>query len=176
MDKLLPQNRLPNRKSKEVYELIRKQDIMSKIDLLEQSSMTGSTLTRTLEEMTAQGLLVEAGLGESTGGRRPILYRTNPLYAYVVGIEISRLSSKLILCDLHMNKLETKRWLMTEKNDARCTADRTGLFHGSMLSGHAIEASAILGIGIGAVGPLDFAAGMILSRCIFPLRAGATCL
>ncbi len=50
--------RISNRKAKEVYELITRQTTVSKIDLLEQSGMTVSTLTRLLEELTSQGLIL----------------------------------------------------------------------------------------------------------------------
>ena len=106
--------RISNRKAKEVYELITRQTTVSKIDLLDQSGMTVSTLTRLLEELTSQGLILESGFGASTGGRRPILYEKNPAYAYIFGVEISRTLSKLVLVDLGMNKLETKSWAMTE--------------------------------------------------------------
>lgn len=66
--------RIPNRKAKEIYERICRQTTVSKTELLEQSGMTVSTLTRLLEELTIQGLILESGFGASTGGRRPILY------------------------------------------------------------------------------------------------------
>ena len=75
--------------------------------------MTVSTLTRLLEELTIQGLILESGFGASTGGRRRILYEKNPAYAYVFGLEISRTLSKLVLVDLGMKKLDTRSWTMT---------------------------------------------------------------
>jgi predicted NBD/HSP70 family sugar kinase len=160
--------RIGSRKHKEIYDLIRRHGIISKIDLLEQSQMTGSTLTRTLEELTSHNWLLEAGLGESTGGRKPILYQTNPTAGYVFGLDISRMVSKLILCDLHMNKLDSCSWTM----DASMTPMK--LLHAitdaiaSILSKHAISPASVLGMGIGAVGPLDRFSGTILEPLYFP--------
>ncbi|TBL81693.1 ROK family protein [Paenibacillus thalictri] len=164
------QDRIATRKNKEVYDLIRKQGIVSKIDLLEQSKMTGSTLTRTLEELTSQNLIVEAGLGESTGGRRPILYQTNPAYAYVLGLEISRITSKLVLCDLHMNKLESKKWQMTETMTPEQLFGEITLAIRSMMVRRGISEKDMLGLGIGAVGPLDRVQGTILEPLYFPAQ------
>ena len=111
--------RIPNRKAKEVYELITRQTTVSKIDLLDQSGMTVSTLTRLLEELTSQGLILESGFGASTGGRRPILYEKNLAYAYIFGLEISRTLSKLVLVDLGMNKLESNSWDNDRGHDPR---------------------------------------------------------
>lgn len=162
------QDRIGSRKHKEIYELIRRQGIMSKIDLLEQSQMTGSTLTRTLEELTAQGWLLEAGFGESTGGRRPILYQTNPAAGYVFGLDISRLRSQLILCDLHMNKLDARSWAMNESMTPARLLQEIAEAAASMLAGHDIAADQVLGMGIGAVGPLDRTLGLILKPIHFP--------
>jgi predicted NBD/HSP70 family sugar kinase len=162
--------RIPNRKAKEIYELICRQRAISKTELLEQSGMTVSTLTRLLEELTAQGFILESGFGASTGGRRPILYEKNSAYAYIFGLEISRTLSKLVLVDLGMNKLDDRSWTMTAEmtpevlirfivNEAR-----------SMMERHGITKSMLLGIGVGAVGPVDRLSGMILEPAYFQAK------
>jgi predicted NBD/HSP70 family sugar kinase len=161
-------DRIGSRKHKEIYELIRRQDTVSKIDLLEQSQMTGSTLSRTLEELTAENWLLEAGYGESTGGRRPILYQTNPTAGYVFGLDISRLTSKLIFCDLHMNKLDSKSWNMNESMTPGRLLQEIADAAAGMREKHQIGPEAVLGMGIGAVGPLERFSGTILEPLYFP--------
>ncbi|MDR6554199.1 ROK family protein [Paenibacillus qinlingensis] len=160
--------RISNRKAKEVYELITRQTTVSKIDLLEQSGMTVSTLTRLLEELTSQGLILESGFGVSTGGRRPILYEKNPAYAYIFGLEISRTLSKLVLVDLGMNKLETKSWTMTEVMTPAVLLPLIAEEAKHMLVKHGLDISQVLGIGVGAVGPVDRISGVILEPSYFP--------
>jgi predicted NBD/HSP70 family sugar kinase len=160
--------RISNRKAKEVYELITRQTTVSKIDLLDQSGMTVSTLTRLLEELTSQGLILESGFGASTGGRRPILYEKNPAYAYIFGVEISRTLSKLVLVDLGMNKLETKSWAMTEVMTPEVLIPLIVQEAQRMLAQHGIQTSELLGMGIGAVGPVDRLSGVILEPSYFP--------
>lgn len=160
--------RISGRKAKEIFEQIRKVGTVSKIDLLEKSGLTGSTLTRTLEELTAQELILEAGFGDSTGGRRPILYTVNPHYAYVFGLDISRMYSKLVLFDLQMNKLEAKRWIMTESLTPDALLDNIVESAREMLTAHDIPINKVLGMGVGAVGPLDRVTGTILEPLYFP--------
>lgn len=162
------EQRIVGRKAKDIFEQIRKVGTVSKIDLLEKSGLTGSTLTRTLEELTAQGLILEAGFGESTGGRRPILYTINPQYAYVFGLDISRITSKLMLFDLQMNKLETKSWVMTESLTPDVLLDDIVAAAREMLAVRGIPLDKVLGMGIGAVGPLDRVSGTILEPLYFP--------
>lgn len=167
MERIEIGQRIAGRKHKEIFEQILKIGTVSKLDLLDQSGLTGSTLTRTLEELTAQGLIVEAGFGESTGGRRPILYETNPDYGYIFGLEISRMHSKLVLFDMHMNKLESTNWAMTEQVTPSVLLNSIILSVNQMLSKRSIPHQAVIGMGIGAVGPIDHSSGTILEPLYF---------
>ncbi|GIP31537.1 ROK family protein [Paenibacillus sp. J2TS4] len=149
-------------KAKSIFRLIRKQQKVSKQHLLEQCEIPVSTLTRILEELTAQGWIRETGLGESTGGRRPILYEVNPEYGYLFGLEISRLYARLVLCDLQTNKLAERSWSMTREATPQYVMDRAANEVESLLREGNISLSAVLGLGIGAVGPVDRERGMIL--------------
>ena len=99
--------RFSSRKAKDVYEWIRKRGTISKQEIKELSGLTTSTLTRILEELVESRLIVEVGLGDSTGGRPPILYQTNASYAYIFGLDISRVNVKLILCNMHLQKIDS---------------------------------------------------------------------
>jgi predicted NBD/HSP70 family sugar kinase len=153
---------------KKIYALIHKHRIVSKTDLLRLSGMTTSTLTRTLTDLSEQGFIQEVGLGESTGGRKPILYQIHPDYAYVFGLEISRSVSKLILFDLRLSVLDSVLWRMTEEmTPDRLLEEVKQAVHRMMQRQH-LSNDRILGIGIGAVGPLDRKKGIILDPLYFP--------
>lgn len=164
---LLIQEIIANPRAKEIYFTVRKHGTVSKQSLLEESGLTISTLTRILDELLSLGLLVEVGFGESTGGRRPTLYETNPSYAYLLGLEISRTHSKLVLMDFHLKLLDEYTWSM----DASLTPERLmGLLQQQaldMLAAASIELRQVAGLGIGAVGPLDRRAGVILNPARF---------
>jgi predicted NBD/HSP70 family sugar kinase len=161
------QERITNPKAKEIYHLIRKHGTVSKVVLQEQSRITVSTLTRILEELVQQGFIVEVGYGESTGGRRPILYETNEDYSYVFGLEISRVSSKLVLCDMHLNVLESKQWVMDRLMTPDILFSQVKSAGHDMLNKRGLGTQHLLGMGIGAVGPLDRHQGIILDPLYF---------
>lgn len=160
---MVPSDVINGKKAKEVYELIRRRGVISKMDLKEMSGLTVSTLTRLLDDLTEHQLIIEVGLGESTGGRRPILYRTNPQFAYVFGLEISRTNSKLVLCDLHLNKMDTAVWKMDDTMTPTRLIQEMVIAVKHMLHKHNISETSVLGMGIGAVGPLDRMTGTILN-------------
>ncbi|WP_281889144.1 ROK family protein [Paenibacillus sp. YYML68] len=156
------------RKAKDIYEHIRRKGVVSKLELLDKSGLTGSTLTRTLEELTSQQLIREAGFGESTGGRRPILYTINSDYAYVFGMDISRMHTKLMLFDLEMKQLEARVWSMNERMTPDVLLGEVAAEAEAMLTRRGLHSEQVLGMGIGAVGPLDRQHGVLLEPLHFP--------
>ncbi len=164
------EQRIPGQKHKNIYELVRKQDTVSKIELLEQTKWSVSTMTRTLEELVEQGLIVEAGFGESSGGRRPILYKINPVYGYVFGMEISRSYSMLTLFDMNMTRIDSRRWPMNEGMTPEILIQEVVYTAHNMLAVYGISNTSVLGMGIGAVGPVNRFTGTIIDPPYFPAK------
>ncbi|TLS53285.1 ROK family protein [Paenibacillus antri] len=161
-------DRIGNAKAKTIYGLVRKYGTVSKQLLQEQSEMKGSTLTRLLEDMTADGWIEEVGFGESTGGRRPILYRLRAEQGYVFGLDISRIHSRLVLCDLSFRKLDSRVWKMTASSTPEVLIQHMTEAMEHMLDIHGIPKERLLGVGVGGVGPLDRQKGVITNPLYFP--------
>ncbi|CAM4020720.1 ROK family protein [Cohnella lubricantis] len=160
-------HRLPSPK-RMVYFDIAERGTVSKAELLGRFSLSGTSMTRLLEEMTAEGLILASGFGPSSGGRRPILYETNPAFGYFCGLEISRFHSALGLFDMRMNPLSFVRWRMDEKMTPQALADRVAGAVQAALREQGIKQEQVLGFGIGSVGPLDRESGIILQPLHFP--------
>lgn len=163
----LRSHRLPSPK-KMVYYDIAERGTASKAELLGRFSLSGTSLTRLLEEMAAEGLILASRLGPSSGGRPPILYETNPDYGYYFGLEISRFHSSLGLFDMRLNPLSFVRWRMDESMTPPALADRVAEAARAALRERGIEPGRVLGVGIGSVGPLDRENGIILQPLHFP--------
>ncbi|GGA27979.1 ROK family protein [Paenibacillus physcomitrellae] len=155
---------------KMVYDRIARQNDISKAELLEEFKLTSSSLTRMLEELVEDSWIFEAGFGQSTGGRKPILYRINPLRRVIFGLEISRLSSSLGLYDLNLTPLAYHKWPMDETMTPERLVEVIGESAAEMLKEHGLDQSQVEGMGIGAVGPLDRKAGIILNPEYFPAK------
>ncbi|GEM_PF-243831 len=150
-----------------IYSHIAERGTVSKAELLERYSMTSSTLTRLLEEMVSEKLIEASGFGPSSGGRRPILYETNPHYGYFFGLEISRFSSTLGFFDVRMNPMSLTRWRMDEAMTPERVVDHASAMMKAILNDHKIDSSQVVGVGIGAVGPLDRERGIIVKPRYF---------
>ncbi|MFD1174959.1 ROK family protein [Paenibacillus puldeungensis] len=153
---------------KAIYERVARQSgSISKAKLMEEFMLTSSSLTRLLEELTNEGWIREAGLGPSTGGRKPYLYQVNPLHRVIFGLEISRLYSALGLYDMELNPLAFCRWSMDEGMTPRRLVQYVSGKISSMLEEHGLDREKVAGIGVGAVGPLDRGKGLILNPLYF---------
>lgn len=158
-----PSDRLQGQKLRDVFSLISQYKQMTKQELMDKSGLTSSTLTRILEELLGIGIISADEYGESTGGRRPIIYRVNAQYGYVFGLDISRAASKLLLCDLQMNIIEARSWPMDKQTTPEYLLPEIADEINQIMTQHHIDHRMVIGVGIGAVGPLERGEGIILN-------------
>ncbi|MFP4289471.1 MAG: ROK family protein [Bacteroidales bacterium] len=93
---------LKERSHKIVFSLIRSQGEVSGADLARQIDMQPSSLVYILRHLKGKGLIELSGYGSSTlkGGKRPVLWRVNPGYGNILGIEVMRNAIRGVLVDL----------------------------------------------------------------------------
>ena len=147
----------------EVLHFIANRKEVSKLELQEQLHVTSSTLTRMLQELTDEQLIVQSGYGPSRGGRKPILYTLNAQYRYIIGIEISRFYTVLGLFDMRLKPISVTRWRMDSSMDPESYFDYVNQNINSFCKDHQLSRDQIIGAGVGAVGPLDRKQGIILN-------------
>ncbi|WP_017814743.1 MULTISPECIES: ROK family protein [Paenibacillus] len=152
---------------KAVYDLIASRRDIAKADIMEHFRLTSSSLTRLLDEMTREGWIMESGFGQSTGGRRPILYQINAGARYILGLDISRIYSVLGLYDMEMKPLELLRWNMDEQMTPQRLVEHVGRQTHELLLRHQLDREQVIGMGVGAVGPLSREQGRILNPLYF---------
>ncbi|MGO4373075.1 sugar kinase, partial [Paenibacillus sp. MCAF20] len=150
-----------------IYMHVAQHGMTSKAELMPVSGMTSSSLTRLLDEMLTDKLLLTFQ-GQSSGGRKPILYDINPNYGYFFGLDISRRTSTLGFFDAKMNAKALMRWRMDEAMSPPELIDYVVRSIKSMMQDHHIERNQVIGIGVGAVGPLERSKGIISKPSDFP--------
>jgi len=162
------EQRIAGAKQKEVFRQIYLHGKVSRQQLNEEGPLTASTLTRTLDELAAGGWIREVGFGESSGGRRPILYEAEPRRGLLLGLDISRTGARLVLCDMHLDPLQTKSWPMRRELTPERLIGEVAACVREWTTAPAYSGEEPLGLGVGAVGPLRPAEGIILDPLHFP--------
>lgn len=84
----------------QVFGAIQKRKISGKEELIQATGIKSTTMNRILERLKDEGLILVCGEGDSTGGRRPLLYGLdNEKKIYFVGVNIG--FYHLDICILH---------------------------------------------------------------------------
>jgi predicted NBD/HSP70 family sugar kinase len=153
---------------KQVFDTIQKQGPISKGNIQLRTNLKLTTLNRVINELEVKKLILDYTTGESTGGRKPKLYDVNYSGFYVVGIDISRTYTQIVLTNLKMMLLKEKRFAMDEGYSAEKTLDKIIYTIYSFINELKIDKEQIVGLGIGTVGPLDRKKGKLLNPINFP--------
>jgi len=73
-----------------VINLLRLRGPLSRTDISERTGLAPSALTRLTRDLLEEGVVVESGKSDSTGGRPAVLISLNPDYARCIGIKVER--------------------------------------------------------------------------------------
>ncbi|MDA1475454.1 ROK family protein [Bacillus changyiensis] len=156
------------KKLKLLYSLVRKFGPVRINTLTELTGYKHVTCARLLDELVEEGLIYDSGIGESSGGRKPLMYVINPNTYYLVGVEMTNLYTTVLLLDLKLNILAVEKLKM----DSTCTGEYTLNFVSQcideLLAKHNIQREKLLGIGIGVLNPIDQEREVITNPHSFP--------
>lgn len=153
---------------KEVYKVARNESGLTKVEIAERTKLKFSTCVRLIEELLESKLLYESGEAHSNGGRKAKRYAITPNANYLIGIDISRTSSKVLLLTLDLSPLEEKIFEMDGSSTPNVMIQAYVNAIHEMLERQDLKESSLLGIGISSIGPLDTKNGVIKKSQNFP--------
>ncbi|PVY43762.1 ROK family protein [Pontibacter virosus] len=116
--------------------------------------------SRVLNELIAEGVVIEKGYALSTGGRRPQVFSLKPDLMYVVSVAMDQLITRITLLDMHNNYVgEIERVELPLGNNPEALQQLTHHI-ADFISRTAIPIENIVGIGIGMPGFVDVIKGV----------------
>lgn len=86
--------------ARSVLDLIRAAGRVSRAELARRSGLSRSTVSSIVQALIAANLVHEVGVGDSHGGRRPILLEFNVPSGYVIGVELAATVLTVVLADV----------------------------------------------------------------------------
>ncbi|PED52322.1 sugar kinase [Bacillus anthracis] len=153
---------------KNLYSLVRKLGPVRINTLTEMTGYKHVTCARLLEELVHEDLIYDSGIGESSGGRKPLMYVIKPDAYFLIGVEITGLYTTVLLLNLNLDILRTEKLKM----DSQCTGEYTLNFVSrcieELIIKENIPKEKLLGIGVGVIDPIDQEQGIILNSELFP--------
>ena len=159
-----------NEEKKRIVNIIHKQGPIAKSSILALTGMKLSTLNRIMQQLVDYELIVESGIGESSGGRKPSLYDVNSKKIFICGIDLSRTYTRIIITDLKMNIIFRDQFTMNESHTPEKTLDKIAAVIHDALDKLGIDKCHLLGAGIGTVGPMDRSRGLMINPVNFPAK------
>jgi len=103
-----------------VTNLVRDNGGISRAELVKRSGLSAPTISRIIEGLIREGLVVEVGAGESKGGRKPTLLQFSGVDSFIIGIDLGTTNIYGVLTDLDAKVIaEIKRPTEVEGGFAR---------------------------------------------------------
>ena len=88
-----------------VLDRIKGTNAISRVSLSRELNITQTTINRIVNQLIKEGLVIETGFGESSGGKKPRILKYNASRAYVIGIEVDIDHINIILTDLSAKEM-----------------------------------------------------------------------
>jgi predicted NBD/HSP70 family sugar kinase len=142
-----------------VLGLLRQEGPISRAELARRSNLSRSTVSSIIANLLVAGLVRETGIGDSNGGRRPIMIEFNYQSGFVVGIELGNTALTVLLTDLAANVLRRAQCTFDLAAGPDVCLPQVVALVEELLANVRIARGAIVGAGVGVPGPLAFANG-----------------
>lgn len=162
------ETRLYAQKRKIVSVLIKSGEAMTIPDLCIIIKTSIPKGTKLVNELMDEEIIIESGKRETENGRRPVLYRIRPDFAFTIGVVIQLKGISFSLFDLEMQEvyqMEDTEFILENTEACLGTVVRF-IQQGITRSGVHLES--LLGIGIGITGRVNTATGNSYNYFNFP--------
>ena len=138
---------------REILNLIRKSGTISRVDIANISGLTAPTVSRIVDHLINEDKMVSfAGIGESSGGRRPVMVQFSGKDNYVVGIDIGSTTIRGVLSDLEANFIREIRLPTETKKGFTFIMDEVGQLVERLISTSNVKRERVKGVGIAIAG------------------------
>jgi predicted NBD/HSP70 family sugar kinase len=149
-----------------ILDIIRAAGSISRVEIAQESGMTGASVTNIVRLLLDLELVKEIGHAESTGGKRRTLLAIAPESRYAVGVHLQRETTTYTVSDLAGRMVGRRRSFTAPAGDPDALAHRIAGGVDDILIDLGIRKTSVLGIGVAASRLLDDEAQ--LSRAVLP--------
>lgn len=145
-----------------ILKVFRDHEIIQKKDLAEGLGLSITTVTTNTRQLIEEGLIEETGIAESTGGRKPVVFKFNKNARVSFGVEVTPRMVTLIMTNLVSEIMEMVKFSiegMTLPQALKVIETQID----RLLENHEIEKQDCLGIGLALPGSVDDGQKLLLN-------------
>jgi glucokinase-like ROK family protein len=151
-----------------VLNLVRSGEAVTRPELGRRSGLGRTLITQCVTELTESGLLADADLGPSTGGRAPRQLRFRAEAGKVLVVELGATSISVGLSDLSGVLLVHREERGNIAEGPETTMHRVEQLLDAIVADHVTSSQPVWGVGIGVPGPVEFETGRPTAPPIMP--------
>ncbi|HWJ85222.1 MAG TPA: ROK family transcriptional regulator [Cellulomonas sp.] len=146
-----------------LLDVIRGAGQISRVELTRETGLTGATISTVVRRLIDDGLVVETGRAESTGGKPAVLLSLDPDARYAVGIHLDHAGITYVLANLGGAIVGRWRRPGTGADEPPAVVARITAELDTFVAQVGVDPDRIVGLGVVSPGPLTGAAGMALT-------------
>lgn len=140
---------------KKILHLLHKKRELTKQEISKELEISIPTVTTNINNLIVEGILKEAGVAESTGGRRPVIVSFLPNSRYSFGVEFTLDSIRIVLTNLDSQIIyETSFNIHAFENISEMIKKIEAIIH-NVLEERNISEDKVLGIGFSLPGTVN---------------------
>jgi len=155
-----------------VLRLIWREHKISRAEISRQLDLSRSTVTEIIKELLPTGLIAEVGIGESSGGRKPILLEFQDDAKVILGIDIGATHVSVAMTNLRGKLLHWKEKEYPVREDSEGTYNLIDELCNECFSALNFGYDKLLSIGVSVPSPVDPRHPEYLSETIIPAWHG----
>ncbi len=140
---------------KVILDLIRTNKTVSKAELSSMTGLSANAVGMITSSLIEEGYIYETGIGESKGGRRPMLLELKPHSFYSVGVDLDIDAMNIVLMDITGEVIEEKSISMPADIGVEVVVNSIETEILKILFQFSIDISKLLGVGISIPGVIS---------------------
>jgi len=152
----------------QILQLLRHRPFFSRAEIVEATGFSRNRVTQILGTLQRQNLIVPNNVGDSTGGRPPMLLSFNKEAHYVVGVDFGATACRIGISNLAGEPLAIHEEALEVKLGPEPVLGRALEIIRCLLRQQGLSSQTIQGIGVGVPGPVEFRTGQPISPPIMP--------
>ncbi|HET9328669.1 MAG TPA: ROK family transcriptional regulator [Candidatus Eisenbacteria bacterium] len=157
-----------------VLNLIWQERHISRAEIARRTALSRSTVSEIVDALLTTGMVVDAGPGESLGGRRPIMLHFRDDACCILGVEMSGSHVAVVLTDLRGRVLDWELRDHPVRSDPAGTRALITELCATALRARKGGARRLVGIGVGVPSPVDPRNPFALSEVVLPEWRGTS--
>ena len=153
-----------------ILNTVRDKGPISRACIAKITGLNPATVSSNVNELLKEGLVIETGSGESSGGRRPVMVQLNSKAFYAIGVDMGISKVKTAITDLGGNIYQKSMLFYPEEADEQVIMNTIKQSIYSVLEKSGIKIDSIMGIGIGVHGIVNSSEGISIYAPAFKWR------